>query len=265
MAAGEVTGADEDELQQLRLDFLDTPIEEAGVAFETAYCLHKIGKQPEEYDGPTRWCKRRAAKLTDDEWAEEYDDEKTRKDARAFHPSCQFHGRGHGSEATLPDDRGFANLKHGMYATDRRLREDFSEADEKLYEEILEWAEIYDFPTREEDPARWKLLEKLAINEVRSVRGYLYLYDEGEVQLKDIYDEQGVVVGEEPEENALSKEYRLLQSTLIDIMRELGVTPKERSKMSSQETEASAADTLAKVAEEALSQDNDYDPDEFEG
>lgn len=266
MAAGEITGATESEIGDLRDDYRGTPNDEAGIPFETAYCLKTIGKQPDDYEGPTRYCQRRAAKLDADEWREQYDDAYDARDPRAYHAHCVFHGKsGSADESHLPDDPGLSNLKHGMYASDERLRKDFSEEDERLYEEILEWADIYEFPPREEDPAAWKLLEKLAINEVRSMRGYLYLYDEGEIQLKDVYDEQGRIVGEEPEENALATEYRLLQRSLLDIMKELGVTPKEQSKMSTAETEANAADRLASVAEEALSEDNEYDPDDFEG
>lgn len=266
MAQEEVTGATERGLKAMRRDFLETPVQEAGVNFETAYCLTAIGKQPDDYDGPQRYCRRRACRYDEGEFRSEYGEAPAGEhDARAYHPSCPFHGRSNDADTTgLEDVRQTANLKHGMYASDERLREDFDEADENLYEEILEWAEVYNFPTREEDPARWKLLEKLAINEVRSIRGYLYLYEEGEVQLKDVYDDQGVVVGREPDENALSKEYRLLQTTLIDIMRELGITPKERSNMQTQETEANAAERFADVAEQALSVDKDYDPDDFE-
>lgn len=269
MAAGEVTGASPEELEEMRAEYRGTPNDRAGIDFETAFCLTRIGKQPEEYEGGERFCRRRAAKLSEEEWSEEYPDEEyEQRDPRCYHPSCQFHGRRHGCHTeSLPDDRGTANLKHGMYASDERLREDFSEADERLYQEILDWAEVYDFPPREEDPARWKLLEKLAINEVRSVRGYLYIYDEGEVQLKDVYNDDGIVIAEDEiaEENALSKEYRLLQSTLLDIMKELGITPKESSKLSAAEKEADASAVLADVAKEALSDDNEYEPDKFEG
>ena len=268
MATEEVTGATKQELEDLRRDqHVGTRAHENDVPFETAFCLTKIGRQPDDYDGPPRYCRRRACKLTHEEWDERYPDRPFRNfEPESYWPSCPFHGRKNGdhTEKGLIEP-GMANLKHGMYASDERLREDFSEADEELYEEILEWAEIYDFPPREEDPARWKLLEKLAINEVRSVRGYLYLYDEGEIQLRDIYDENGVLVGEEPEENALATEYRLLQRSLLDIMKELGLTPKEQSKMTAEQTEANASERLAEVAEEALSEDQDYDPTEFEG
>lgn len=265
MSAFEITGKTKVELEDLRRQkYYGSKMKASDVPFETAFCLTKIAHQPEWYQGPPRFCTKYAAKLREDEWNEAYPDEAyDRWQPKSYHSSCRFHGREQsGNEASLTP--GQANLKHGMYATDERLREDFSEEDERLYEEILEWAEIYDFPPREEDPASWKLLEKLAINEVRSVRGYLYLYDEGEIQLKDIYNEDGHVIGEEPEENALATEYRLLQRSLLDIMKELGLTPKERSKLTSGETEANAADRLASVAEAALKDDKDYDPTEFE-
>lgn len=272
MAAGELTGADPQELAEMEFHHQSAPLWQAHrIPFETAYCLAKIGRQPEEYDGPQRHCKRRAAKLSEDEWAERHDDEYNGQETRAYHPRCQFHGRscnGQNSENLV--EPGFANLKHGMYAEDWRLKADFSDADELMFDYIMSWAEIYGWPERAEDPARYDILEQLAYDRVRTLRAEEYFEEvaaehdgQSEIEYRAEYDAQGVQVGEYPVPNALSEDLRLLRKEIVDLMTELGLTPKSRGKMDMMESETSSSELVAELAAQALSGEQDYDPGQF--
>jgi len=156
-----------------------------------------------------------------------------------------------------------AGITHGAYADDEHLKMDFDEQEQELYDSIMEdWPEIYDWPTRSEDPARYRILRRIAVNEVRALREEDYI-DNHEVHVKEIPTESGVQ--KEEVENPLSREYRLLMSEVTNQMRELGLTPKERQKMDTLESEQSANEVVTDIASEALdSEDQDYDPSKFE-
>jgi hypothetical protein len=262
MAAGELTGADKEELQSLRGKYYNTPLYlDEGIPFETAYCLNPIAKQPDEYDGPQRFCKRRAAKKDEEDY------EGGPRDAAAYAVCCHSHGgdvekNGHEHKDNLEDPRTAA-ITHGVHANDENLKMDFDEAEQKLYDSIMDgWPEIYDWPPREEDPARYRILRRVAVNEVRSVRAEDYIDEEGEVHIRRIPTEHGEQT--EEVENPLSREYRLLMSEITDQLRELGLTPKERQKMDTLEAEEGKADAVGEIAAEALQGgDQDYDPNQF--
>lgn len=236
--------------------------EEHNIPFETAYCLRKIGKQPDDYDGPQRYCTKRAAKK------EGYGTREYKEDAYA--QFCRFHGgdlsaNGHEHKENL--NPLTATIKHGAYADDEHLIMDFTDDEQELYDSIMEnWPEIYDWPPRSEDPARYRILRRVAVNEVRALREEEYLDDTGEVYHEPQFDEQGVEVGHTDAENPLSREYRLLMSEVTDQMKELGLTPKERQKMDTLASEANKDDAISEIARDALHDgDNDYDPDQFDG
>jgi len=261
MAQAEVTGATPHEVAEMRAKHKQSRLyQEHGVPFETAYCLTRIGKQPDDYGGPTRYCKRRAIKRDD------YDGHQF--DEAAYAPSCPFHGGDclvdpEGDH--LPDDPATVPIKHGVYADDENLRMDFDDTEQRLYDSILEtWPDVYDWPPESDDPARYLILRKVATNVVRSNRAENYLDEEGEVHFADVFDDDGIVVGQEHEENPLSREYRLLVDEIIDMLRELGLTPKEQQKMDTMEAEEKSHDAVADVASQALSQDKEYDPSEFD-
>lgn len=259
MAQSEVTGATVEELQDLRVDHLNSRTGyEYDVPFEVAFCLTRIGKQPDEYDGPPRYCSKRAAKRDD------YDGH--RFDEAAYAPSCRFHGGTNDGDASrLPDDAVLAPIKHGVYATDGHLMMDFTDDEQTLYDSIVEdWPEIYGWPDESADPARYRLLRIVARNLVREERAADYLDEQGEVYWRAEHDEQGVVLDENPEENALSREYRLLWSQIEDSLAELGLTPKAQQQMDTMEAEEREADAIEQVARDALNKDNDYDPASFE-
>jgi hypothetical protein len=259
MAYGKVTGADEDELAEMEKEHFSSPLyQNHGIPFEVADCLNAIGKPPEDYDGPQRYCKNRAVKKDD------YDGH--RFDKAAYGYFCPFHGGvGETGDASRLDNPLTAGITHGAYADDKHLIMDFTDEEQNLYDRIMEdWPEIYDWPDRSEDPARYRILRRVATNEVRSIREEEHLDEVGEIYEKPIYDDQGVQVGIEEVENPISREYRLLMSEVTDQMRELGLTPKERQKMDTLESQADKDDALTRVAGDALDGDEEYDPDQFD-
>jgi len=277
MAAGELTGATAEELPAMKERHEDARLyNRNAIEFEVAFCLRRIGKQPDDYDGPDRFCKRYAARLTREEWENRYDDEfPTTKghdsfDERAYHTQCQFHGRSGNPNVHDNVEVGFTNLKHGMYAENWRLAEDFSEADAAMFDYILSWADIYGWPDRETDPGRYDLLEQFAYDRVRSLRAEEYFEEiaaendgQSEIEYRDVRDDEGVVVGEVPVPNALGEDLRLLRKDMRDQMKELGLTPKSRGKMDALEEQASAHEAIGQLADEALKGDHEYDPTSF--
>lgn len=257
MPFGSPTGATAEELEQMKEEHKESPLfQEHGVPFDVAYCLTKIGKQPEGYDGPVRFCKQYAARK------DEYNDHEYNPDV--YHRSCRYHGKS-GCDDNL-EPHPLAPITHGLRAEDENLRMDFTDEEQALYDGIVEhWPQAYDWPEESDDPARYLMLRKVATNVVRSVRAEDYLDDEGEVQMRAVYDEDGVEVGEEPEENTISREYRLLVNEITNQLKELGLTPKERARMDKNEAEAGAADTLGNLAEDAIDKDDaEYDPEQFD-
>lgn len=264
MASTEVTGASKTELRSMRSDHRDSPLfQDHGIPFETAYCLTRIGKQPDDYGGPTRYCRRRASKKDgheDDPYVEE-----------AYAPSCPFHGgnNGDGGNPETLEHPGLANLKHGVHAEDQHLQMDFNEQEQALYDGIVEqWPDIYGWPSEDEDPARYLILRKVATNVVRSNRAEDYLDEEGEVRRLDRFSDDGVMIeeGTDHQENPLAREYRLLVSEIQGMLSELGLTPKARQQMDTMEAKENHSDAIADIANEALNGDeHDYDPDQFSG
>lgn len=246
MAAEEVTGYDHDELRDLKAEYETTPKHvDDEIEFETAYCLTRIGKQPDDYDGPTRHCAQRVSRISGGGHA----------------PNCRFHG---GNTTGETDNLELlAAMTHGMYATDDHLQDEFTDADQDLYDFIMSWADAYGWPAKEEDPARYDVLEQLAISRVRVARSEKYILDEGEKRVEEIYDENGNPrTIEDP--HTLSEDIRLKRKLVLDMMKELGLTPKERSRMDMQESEASAMDQLADLASDAVfsGDSGEFDPDD---
>jgi hypothetical protein len=257
MAAGELTGADEQELRSLRGKYYNTPLFlEDDVPFQVAYCLTEIGKQPDEYDGPQRYCKRRVAKKDDFDCGP--------REPGAYAVSCPSHGGDIGKNPDNLENPATAAIKHGLQADDEHLEMDFNEAEQALFDSIMDgWPEIYDWPPQEEDPARYRILRRVAVNEVRSIRTEDYLDDRGEFIVQEIPTEFGVQ--KEEKENPLAREYRLLMSEVTDQMRELGLTPKERQKMDTMESAADKDDAISEIASDALhGEDQEYNPEDFE-
>jgi hypothetical protein len=263
MALREITGASPSELETLRDKYYNTPqYLNHGIPFDLAYCLNKIPRQPDHYDGPERFCKQRAAKKNEDDYIGDSTDK------AAFAVCCHSHGghvtkHGHKYKHKLEDPRT-ARITHGAYADDEHLKMDFDENEQKLYDSIIEdWPDIYNWPPRSEDPARYRILRRIAVNEVRSMREEEYL-DGHEVHEEPIFDDQGVQVGSKEVENPLAREYRLLMSEITNQMRELGLTPKEQQKMDSLSAKENKDDAISDIATEALQdEERGYDPERF--
>lgn len=248
MAAGEVTGKTESGLETLQGQYYNTPkYDEEGTDFDTAYCLANIGKQPEEYDGPQRYCVNRAARLEDGSHSH----------------SCNFHGSMLDTDCGNDNLTPLGSIKHGMHATNEHLEEVFSEKDQQLYDWVMSWAGTYGWPSRDEDPSRYDDLESIAVNRVRIARSNKFILDEGEMKREEIYDENGNL-REVDNAHALSEDVRLKRKLITDLKKELGLTPKAKSKMSTDEKTANAAEELAEVAGEVVlsGSDNGFDPND---
>lgn len=265
MAYGEVTGATAYELERMREEHKDSPLyKNHGVPFEVSYCLTRIGKQPSDYEGPERRCKRRALRRDPDH----YEEEKKYCEA-AYAPSCRFHGGdnalgGEKSKHHLEDPRT-AGITHGHYAKDEHLMMDFDKHEQELYDQIVErWPEIYNWPAKDEDPARYRLLRRVAVNEVRALREEGILHEEGETISEPVF-EDGIQVGEKEVENPIAREYRLLMKEVTNQLSELGLTPKSRQRMDTLEAEEEKKDAVSEIASKALQGDDtpEYDPKEF--
>lgn len=248
MASREITGKTKDGLASLRGWYYNTPkYQNEGTDFDTAYCLSRIGKQPDDYDGPQRYCVNRAARTDDG--------------GHAF--TCNFHGARESDDGDPSGLTPIGNLKHGMYATDKHLEEVFEPEDQQLYDFIMSWAEAYGWPDKSEDPARYDLLEQVAIERVRVARSEKYILDEGEMDREEIYDENGnprTITNP----HGLSEDIRLKRKLVLDVMKELGLTPKSKNSMTTDEKTASAAEQLAEVAGEVVlsGSDGGFDPED---
>lgn len=261
MAKREITGASQSELEELKEEYFETPqYKNHAIPFDVAYCLQEIANQPDHYDGPQRYCKRRVSKKDPDN----YEGEST--DKAAYTIRCVNHGASleklekRNKEGLEPYT---ARITHSAYAEDEHLIMDFTDDEQNLYDSIMEdWPEIYDWPPESEDPARYRILRRVAVNEVRAQREEDYL-DNHEVHEEAVYDENGVQVGSKDVENPLAREYRLLMSEVTNQMKELGLTPKERQKMDTLESEKGANEAVTEIASDALDGDAEYDPEQF--
>ena len=264
MAAGELTGGTKSDLRDMKAEYHQTPLfQNHDIPFETAYCLTKIGRQPDSYNGPQRFCKNRSAKKDDADF------ECGEHDKGAYAVCCKYHGgdivKSGKKTAHLLDDPRTAAITHGAFADDEHLKMDFTDSEQELYDSIMnDWPEIYNWPPRGEDPARYRILRRVAVNEVRALREEEYI-DNHEVHEEPVYDEQGVQIGTKEVENPLSREYRLLMSEVTNQMKELGLTPKERQKMDTLASEADKDDAISEIAQDALHDgSNEYEPGQFD-
>jgi hypothetical protein len=148
-----------------------------------------------------------------------------------------------------------------MYAEDANLIEDFSDADEALFEQIMSWAEDYGF--EEGSPAHVQL-ESLALSKVREMRGEVYLQENGEIVLEESFDPETGQKTEREETHPLKNDLRLQKQTIDKMLGSLGLTPKAESQMDLNDSGASAAEAVGEMAQNAIeSEDGGYDADQF--
>lgn len=248
MASEEVTGGTSQEICEMEVEYENSPkYQNEGVPFETSYCLTRIGKQPDEYDGKTRFCKRRVSRLDDG----------------SHGASCPFHGGSNTSSKSRENLEKLAAIKHGMYTTDEHLKEVFTDQDQKLYDWVMSWADTYGWPDQDEDPSRYDDLHAIAMAKVRNVRANKYILEEGEMDRQEIYDENGNLK-KLTNPHGLSEDVRLKRKLITDIKKELGITPKARSRMDTEEKEASAMEQMTDIAETAILGDSDDDSPDFD-
>ena len=246
MAKQTVSGKTEAELTQMRVEFSKKPRGRI-YDFEDCYCLAKIPRQPEEYDGPDRYCVNTDL------------DHKSKR--------CKFHGGATGGNPETLDK--YANLKHGMKATRKALLDTMTrEGNEwqvELYEWVTEeWPEAYDVDTSVDPNAEYEF-HALALEIIRAERAEGWIFKEGEKGQKKIFGPDGSVHFEDVPHYLADMMQR--QRKLIMRMEDnLGISRKARLKA---ETTEEASDLIKSFAEVGASlitkSDKAYDPDEFGG
>ncbi|WP_330630675.1 hypothetical protein [Halocatena halophila] len=234
MAVNSVTGKTNEELERLREEH-DHP-----TSFEKCYCLAKIPRQPEDYDGPVRYCVSR----------------------KVIHPHwiCKHHG---GAGSTEGLDK-LAGMKHGMNASVKHLIEDFSDADQELYDWITqEWPEAYDIDVSEDPQAKYRFHE-LAVEMVRNERASGYIIRQGEENSKKVFGPNGEVEYENVP-HYLSDMLQRNRKLVMKMEDNLGISRKKRLQ---NEKEADATEVMKSFAEVGASlitgADEEYDPGKWD-
>lgn len=251
MATQEVSGATQEEVDEKRANFDGTEDE-----WQQKYCLAKIPHQPEDYDGPPRYC------------------QNTDTNKLGSNYLCKFHGgaREDDFEDIIENNlTPLGNMKHGMKATLKNLVKDFDEKDKALYNWITEsYPEAYDIDL-EQDPASAYDLHRLAAEIVRAERGRGYLIREGEVKEEPVRNEEGRVVVDEHGEMVTEKSSHYLAQMMKDqdnkitkLEKELGITRKEqlRQDQSNEAVEALTKGFTELGAAFLQRDEKDYDPDD---
>jgi hypothetical protein len=239
MSSQTVTGKTAAELHSMRLDH-----EHPYLDFEEWYCLAKIARQPDSYDGPQRYCSQH-----------------TQKNCR-----CRYHG---GTNDGTPENLDkLANMKHGMYATDEHLRETMDEKEEELYDWVLSWPDAYDI-NLENDPSAAHDFQTLATEIVREARGKDFILREGEIREKGVYLPDGTMVETEELPNGLSEQMASQVRLIQKIKTSLGITQKEQAKRDDNDMQNDVMETMASAMSSLVEQDDDdqdgggYDPEKF--
>lgn len=262
MAKNEVTGLTAPELEQRKETYEARRRKrnetDERPPFEDRFCLAHLNKQPDDYNGPQRYC----LKYGTDEFA----------NGRTH---CKFHGRNlhiGGIEDNMENPE-LAGMKHGMFAEVENLVKDFSEKDQALYDWITErYSEAYGIDPKS-DPAAAYDMHRLAAEIVRAERGRGWLIQEGEVHEKEVRDDEGRIVIDretgdvvtEKSEHYLAKMMHRQDKKISQLERDLLVTRKERSKQESVDDAVEAMKTFSELGSSLISRDeNEYNPDEFE-
>lgn len=237
MSSVEVSGKTAEELAEMRYNH-----DHAYLDFEEWYCLSKIGKQPDDYDGPQRYCSQHTVR----------------------HNRCRFHGGTNDGNPETLDKLG--NMKHGMYATDEHLRETMDKREEELYDWVLSWPEYYDIPL-EQDPSAAHDFQMLATEIVREARGKDYILRNSEIQEQGVYTPDGDLLEWETKPNALSEQMASQVRLIQKIKDSLGITQKRQAKQENEQNSVDVMDSMASAMGELVASDDeeqDFDPTEFE-
>lgn len=249
MASQGVSGKTQAQVEQLRREYREKFEGEPDRPFEHQYCLATIPRQPDDYDGPERYCSNQETyEIGNDNWL------------------CPYHG-GDGNADNLEPD---ANLTHGMNATQEHLIANFDDKDHALYEWIVgSYPEAYDIDLQENPAARYDL-HRLAVEIVRAERGRGYLIEEGEQQEDPVRDEEGQVVLDQEGNIETEKSQHYLadmmsrqDSKITKIEKELGITRKEQLKQSTEEDKVEAlSQGFAELGKSFIDREGeDFDPE----
>lgn len=244
MAKQSVSGKTEEELAQMRAEFSEKPRSKI-YDFEDCYCLAKIPRQPEDYDGPDRYC------------ANTDLDYKSKR--------CKFHGGATGGNPETLDK--YANLKHGMKATRKALLDTMTrEGNEwqvELYEWVTEeWPEAYGVDTATDPNAEYEF-HALALEIIRAERAEGWIFKEGEKGQKRVFSPSGEMYFDDIPHYLADMMQR--QRKLIMRMEDnLGISRKARLKAEKTDEASDLIKSFAEVGASLITQsEKAYDPDEF--
>lgn len=263
MATESVSGITREELEELREEY-EQRIEQSPYTAEQApdfdekYCLAHIARQPDDYDGPPRYCSSQDVISAGSAWL------------------CKHHGG-----ATDVDENhslaekgydGSDSMKHGMFATRENLIADFDEKDEALYNWVLrEYPNAYDIDL-DSDPSTQYDLHRLAVEIVRAERGRGWLIEEGEVNEKNVRDENGRVIVDdngdivtEKSEHYLAQMLHRQDKKITQLEKELGITRKEQRRHDQTDDAVDAIKSFANVGADLLAREQeDFDPNDWD-
>jgi hypothetical protein len=238
MASFKVTGKTSDELRKERSAFKETSRGEI-YDFEDCYCLQTIPCQPDDYDGPDRYCF-----ATDVDYKSKV---------------CKHHG-GSGRPENLDP---LANMKHGFHATRENLKSDFDEADQDLYDWIVEtWPEAYDIDVSEDPLAQYEF-HALAMEIVRAERGEGFIISEGEDNVKKVFGPNGEVEHEKVP-HYLADMIQRQRKLIMKMEDNLCISRKKRLANETAQDATEAFKSFAEVGASLINDgDEEYDPDRF--
>lgn len=230
--------------------------------FDEHYCLSKIPRQPDDYDGPRRFCVSYNTRNVGDNWL------------------CKHHGGAKGSVIGEPRseeegkelDKKYnpANMKHGMKAARDNLVDDFDDKDLAIYDWVVDkFADAYDLDL-ENDPATALDMHRLATEVVRGERGRGVLLEEGEVKEEPIRDEDGVIVTDnqgniktEKSQHYLADMMHRQDNKITKLEKSLSITRKERLKRDSEQERTDLIKDFTEIGKGFLQRESkDFDPDE---
>lgn len=240
MASGEVSGKTVQEIAEMRYRFKKSPRGDL-YEFDKYYCLAGPLRQPEDYDGPDRFCSQPALN----------------------NGRCRFHG---GKNPGKPENlERFANLKHSMYATEATIRETMTDEERELYDWIMSWAEVYGIDP-EEDPSAYDDLQTLAIERVRQKRSSDYILAKGtEVTKEGVYTAQGELLEQKEVPHSLIDAHQAQIRLIQKIKDTLGITRKQQKSEEKADSALEVMDSFAGALGDLISDESGtYDPDEFE-
>lgn len=238
MASNEVTGKTEAQVREERAKFEDKPASD-WYEFEERFCLAKIPRQPDDYDGPDRYCFQREL------------------DADTY--ICKFHG-GAGDPSKLEP---LANMTHGFHATRENLVKDFSDADQDLYDWITgTWPEAYDVDLSEDPLAEYEF-HALATEIVRAERAEGFLIREGEDNVKKVFGPNGEVEHEQVQ-HYLADMLQRQRKLIMKMEDNLGISRKKRLANETAQDATEAFKSFAEIGASLINDaDTEYDPDRF--